>query len=82
MKKAEEDHEVSFTSNGGWRVSRKLGILLAAIGALSCVAVGLIVYYAGVSKFSCDGAIEGGHVLPEMPTEKPTQHDKPSKVCI
>ena len=83
MKKPEEDHEVSFTSNSGWRVSKKLGLLLAAVGALSCLAVGLIVFYVGVSKIRCDGAIEIGHVLPEMPTVvvKPTDHDaKPSKV--
>ena len=82
MKKPEEDHEVSFTSNSGWRVSKKLGLLLAAVGALSCVAVGLIVFYVGVSKIRCDGAIEIGHVLPEMPTVtvKPADHAEPSKV--
>ena len=82
MKKPEEDHEVSFTSNSGWRVSKKMGLLLAAVGALSCVAVGLIVFYVGVSKIKCDGPIESGHFLPDVPTVtvKPTDHAKPSKV--
>lgn len=42
LKKGDQDHEVSFTSGNGWRVSKKLGTLLAISGALSCLAVGLV----------------------------------------
>ncbi len=83
MKKSEEDHEVSFSSNSGWRVSKKLGLLLAAVGVLSCVAVGLIVYHIGVNALKCDKVFENGHVMSEKPTEiLPADHAKPSKVYL
>ena len=61
MKKA-EDHEISFTSVSGWRVSKKLGVSLAVACAVACVAVGLIVYYVGVAKLGChyEDGIEPG----------------------
>ena len=80
MKKSDEDHEVSFSSNSGWRISKKLAILLAAIGALSCLAVGLIVYYVGVSNMTCEIGQESSQVLGEKPSDKPTDSAKPSKV--
>jgi hypothetical protein len=73
MKKA-DDHEISFTSVSGWRVSKKLGTLLAVTCAVTCVAVGLIVYYVGVAKLECrryDDRIENGI----EPTQPPTQPD-------
>jgi hypothetical protein len=71
MKKS-EDHEVSFTSVSGWRISKKLGVTLAVTCAAACVAVGLIVYYVGVGRLEC--ANNGG----DSKAVQQTSPDRPS----
>ena len=87
MKKA-EDHEISFTSVSGWRVSKKLGVSLAVACAVACVAVGLIVYYVGVAKLGGGCHYEDGVEPGTGQTQiqiKPDHHGSPSKapkVCL
>jgi hypothetical protein len=46
---ASDAYAITTTPGGGGRVSRKLCYGVLAGGVLACVAVGLIVYYAGVA---------------------------------
>ena len=51
--KKSDDHELTFTDKTGWRISKKVGIVVATAFVVTCVAVGLIVFYAGVANVVC-----------------------------
>lgn len=46
MDNAEEDSVNPKQKNSGWKISRKIGLGLAALFVGSCIAVGFITYYA------------------------------------
>ena len=65
---------MTFTDKTGWRISKKVAIAVAIGVVAACVAVGLIVYYAGVAnvcRHDVNGAAEASG-KPEEPT-KPTK---------
>jgi hypothetical protein len=68
-----EDGEISFTDNSGWTISKKIAMFLSTAFVVTCVSIGLIVYYVGVANVACpnDDA--------SKPTAKPSVDATPPK---
>ena len=71
---------MTFTDKTGWRISKKAAIAVATGVVAACVAVGLIVYYAGVANV-CRHDVDGTDGAAEA-SGKPEEPTKPTKKTV
>ena len=84
--KNSDDSVITFTNSTGWRISKKVALILATAFVGTCVAVGLIVYYAGVANVNgCKTLDDHADSGTSKPVNKPghaDQQHKPAKTVV